>query len=475
MILFGSCGRGEQMRQQLERLEQDNRNDSVMQNDSLAESLVDYFDHHGTANERMRANYILGRTYFDLGELPRALETYYKAIDCADTTSTDCDFKTLSRIHAQTAMVFQKQVQPRSQLKELREAQYFANMANDSMMVLECYAQESYAYQILHKVDSVIQIKETAAACFAKFNQERRSAQTLGGVITSLIDLGNYQKAKQYINIYEASSGFFDESGNIRRGREIYYYAKGRFYLAINKLDSAELLFRRLLSDSLGLNCNIAGSKGLQQVFSKRNLSDSIAKYANLSYELNDSAYSLSEMENIQKFQASYNYNHNKLLAEKKAREAEHTKSLLLMVLLVVVVSAFVFANKYRSLRKIALDHRLQNAAIARKLRKMAKSSPPQVPSFDDFDKLRKLVEHEIPTFQTVLNSGAHSLSDFEYDVCLLIRIGISPIEISKLKQCSPSHISNIRKRLLLKVFETEGSSELFDDEIRKIGLKPMG
>ena len=50
------------MRQQLEALEQQNVSGDPMLNDSLAESLVAYFDKHGDANERMRAKYILGRT-----------------------------------------------------------------------------------------------------------------------------------------------------------------------------------------------------------------------------------------------------------------------------------------------------------------------------------------------------------------------------------------------------------------------------
>ena len=99
-LLMGCSADNGQMLRQLEELEQMNRADSVMRNDSLAEDLVAYFDKHGTPNERMRAHYILGRTYFALGELPRALETYLDAVGCADTTATDCDYKTLSRIHA---------------------------------------------------------------------------------------------------------------------------------------------------------------------------------------------------------------------------------------------------------------------------------------------------------------------------------------------------------------------------------------
>ena len=92
------CGGGEEQRRQLAELEEQNHSGQPMLNDTLAETLVAYFDRHGNANERMRAKYILGRTYADMGELPRALETYYEAADCADTTASDCDFAKLSRV-----------------------------------------------------------------------------------------------------------------------------------------------------------------------------------------------------------------------------------------------------------------------------------------------------------------------------------------------------------------------------------------
>ena len=532
VVLFVSCGRGEQMRLQLERLEQDNRNDSVMQNDSLAESLVDYFDHHGTANERMRANYILGRTYFDLGELPRALETYYKAIDCADTISTDCDFKTLSRVHAQTAEVFRRQVQLRSELKEFKKAMYYAKKANDSLMELECYSKQAAIYKLLHRPDSVVMFVENASKRFLQLNQPMRSAQILGVGITSLIDLGNYRKAKQYINTYEASSGFFDERGRIRKGREIYYYIKGEFYLAINKPDSAEMLFRRLLAPHLQINCHIAGNKGLQKVYTIKECPDSIAKYANLSYELNDSAYSLSEMENIQKLQASYNYNYNKLLAEQQKHKADKAvKIIIIMILLVVggiLVSLYVFTiyrkkkqiqllNYQRDLtnlervqaelielhseesliseeiiaeknkeiaelqnhiieyqnrkeRHIAtLEDRLLESEIVRHLHSLADANPYQHAVHSDFRKLRDLINEEIPHFYTKVNTSTYTLSAVEYDVTLLLRVHFNPAEIHKLTNLSSSYISNMRSRLHLKVYGKEGSPKDYDQKILSI------
>ena len=195
-----------------------------------------------------------------------------------------------------------------------------------------------------------------------------------------------------------------------------------------------------------------------------------VAKYANLAYALNDSAYSLSEMQNIQKLQASYNYNHKKLLAEQKSREAERAWLILALVVSCAIIILLLFSKRYYLFKKAALDYRLKNADITTRLRKMAKSNPPVQPSLDDWRQLRALVEREIPDFPRILNAEGHSLSDIEYDVCLMIRVHLLPIEIARLKKCTPSYVSNIRKSLLKRIFNREGRNEDFDDEIGKIG-----
>ena len=125
-LITGCDSNGEHLRSQLAELELRNRTDELMTNDTLAEALVDYFDKNGTPNECLRANYILGRTYADLGELPLALETYLKAADQADTSAIDCNYKVLSRVHAQKADIYYEQIQPRSQLRELQVAEALA-------------------------------------------------------------------------------------------------------------------------------------------------------------------------------------------------------------------------------------------------------------------------------------------------------------------------------------------------------------
>ena len=85
--------------------DQQNQEDSLMTNDTLAIGLCDYFDGRGTPNERMLAHYILARTYVDMNEIPQALEELQKAEASADTTAADCDQRLLSRVHRQASLL----------------------------------------------------------------------------------------------------------------------------------------------------------------------------------------------------------------------------------------------------------------------------------------------------------------------------------------------------------------------------------
>ena len=214
-LLVSCTGDGEQMHQQLETLEQQISNGEKLLNDTLAESLVAYFDRHGDANEQMRAKYILGCTYCHLNELPRALMTYYEAVDCADTTLADCNYQLLSQIHGQCAMIYHTQVQPRSELKELRLSERYAWKDKDTLQAIKRYSQQSGAYDFLKMPDSVIYIKERAAQLFREIGRNDRAARTLGGsTITSLLKKGEISKALEYSHIYEQESGLFPDDSD---------------------------------------------------------------------------------------------------------------------------------------------------------------------------------------------------------------------------------------------------------------------
>ena len=68
----------------------------------------------------MLAYYLLGRFHTNIGEAPQALQTYYDAIDKADTTSTNCDYSTLAAIYGQMSRIFHQQNLPNDEIWALR-------------------------------------------------------------------------------------------------------------------------------------------------------------------------------------------------------------------------------------------------------------------------------------------------------------------------------------------------------------------
>ena len=119
MLLALTCCTSEadriRMRAGLDSINMRNRNNQPF-TVSDVQPYVTFFNEHGTANDRLLAHYLLGRAYYDHGEAPMALKCYQDAANCADTTSSDCEYAQLARVYAQMAQIFYEQGHYREQL-----------------------------------------------------------------------------------------------------------------------------------------------------------------------------------------------------------------------------------------------------------------------------------------------------------------------------------------------------------------------
>ena len=113
-------GKSDRMCYELIRLKAENKSGITFTSDSIIKEVVDYYKDNGNANEKMLAYYLLGRVYSDMEEAPEALQAYYDAISMADTTSTSCDFSTLTVVYGQMSRIFHKQNLPHDEIWALK-------------------------------------------------------------------------------------------------------------------------------------------------------------------------------------------------------------------------------------------------------------------------------------------------------------------------------------------------------------------
>ena len=82
---------------------------------------------------------------------------------------------------------------------------------------------------------------------------------------------------------------------------------------------------------------------------------------------------------------------------------------------------------------------------------------------------MSSLIEHEIPDFREKLQTDTYQLSANDYDVCMLVKIQVSASDIARLKQCSPSYVTHIRKRIFKELFKKKGKADEMDEYIMSL------
>lgn len=491
---------------------------------------VEYYDTWGKSRERMMANYMMGSVFRDRGDAPMALQYFQEAINAADTTKADCDFKTLSRIYGQAAGLFNELRSPEMELEMEHKAIQYANLAKDTISAIIFYAHLSDAYHLLGNEDSVMHISQETRKRYMNLGMRDYAATECSIIMDIYLKHGDYHNAKKAMNEYEQYSGFFDENGDIEQGREIYYESKGKYYLGIGKTDSAEYFYRKMLRLSSKINNLENGYKGLMMVYQKLNKPDSIAKYASLFAEANDSACVLSSSEEINRMQAIYNYNENKRIADQKSIEADRYRNIIYIIVIISAITVYYIyryikrqqiqrrqemqvinkqysdaLSRYDELQQIncSIEHNFEqykinnnkeierlkmllltyqeddiqpeswnieqailSSPIIKHLHKLAQKG--QAPSDKDWKALHDFTNNSFPDFSDNINKENICLTDKEKIVCILTKLRFIPTEIAVMLDTTKQNITNIRGSINRKLFNANGTKS-FDFNIRNM------
>lgn len=521
----------QKMRYELLRHKAMNKACITFTSDSVMKEVVDYYDHHGSANERMLANYVLGCVYRDLHEAPMALEYYNKATEQADTTAADCDYGTLYRVYSQMGFLFSKQYLPYQELNAFDKAEKYAYLAKDTLNAIINYQNKGEAYGYLGKKDSVIASNLQAAKLFKKHGNDYAAAIAFGCNYDYYIEKKDSINAKKAFEAY--SSTGYEGNSNYEDAKAYVLYQKGTYYLFVNKQDSAydnlSLSFKICKSYSI----KAATTKALAQYYAKVNQPAMAMKYALQSSEYNDSDLIEARKTQLQQVQAMYDYSRNQEIARRAELKAKRSTQMNYMIVFACVVlflflsyvyrkqlalkkkriaasklvyedcllklkrlqeeKAQLVAEKDKKLAQIITEKEnaisklvseihdiqnryslssmsdaylvLKNSSIYKKIQ-CIEAHPLEEMTEEDWTELADTVEELIPNFIPMLKNR---VSDRDYRICLLIRLGIPASLMARLLNLSDAAISKSRKTMLKKLCGKVGKPKEFDEYVLHI------
>ena len=330
-----------------------NKTYGMLPSDTLMKEVVEYYDRHGNANERMRAHYLLGRVYHDMGEAPKALECYQQAAEQADTTSADCDLYNLYAVYGQMANLYHKQYLPEYESQAFRQCEQIAWKDRDTLSALKAIELQISPSYLLGDTDKVLNLTNKVAILYHQYGYRNHAAAAYPVAIYIHIVRGEINEAKRLMDIFETESGLFDKNGEINKNNVYYYYIKGLYYTAIHELKRAEHLFRKVQDSGYPKE----GCKGLLKVYSLREDIDSVTKYSLLYEEFLDSIHEQTKTEVILNIQGLYNYNKRALEAKQNKLELEQNKSRTTKIYVAIFFICCIFSFSFYCLLKKKESH----------------------------------------------------------------------------------------------------------------------
>lgn len=367
---MGNASRKVVMKQRLLMAKAQNKLYLQLSADTKFQEVVDYYDSWGTDNEKMQAYYLLGCVYRDQKDAPKAMMSYKKAIECADTLRKECDYKVLFGIYGQMADIYRYQYLHKQSIECYKKYSYYAAKANNMASYIqgfELIASEYYA--LGDTLKAVEQIKKGYRQ-YKAHGMRQDAAQMLPTLIYVCLQRAQYQQAHYYMDIYEKESGLFDKNNNILTGREHYYKAKGMYFLGINRIDSAEYYYRKL--GRYGFRYETA--QGLLAIYRICLNSDSIKKYSVLCEQEMDKILNGTQANAVVQAASLYDYSRLQQKINKEKLSKVRNKYLAILFVFILSLVFIILVRHYKRIkRKMAEELNKANkdyVMIAQKMKK---------------------------------------------------------------------------------------------------------
>lgn len=472
--------------------------------------VVEYYDEHGTENEKMKAHYLLGCIYRDLKDAPEALKCYYDAQSMI-TDTANCDNDLLMCIWGQMADVYHSQKMTKDYIHGLLKYVEYACVLNDTDQILIGNEHLITAYLNANDTTKALNQTNKTIELFKKYGKDSIAAEIYPCIINVYLNRKNYSKAHELMCQVETNTDMFDENHEITYGREAYYYDLGLYSLGVHQLDSAEYYFRKLEH----FKRYRMAYDGLMKLYHEKNNVDSVLKYTELYSESVNEYMKMNQSQAVNQMKSLYDYSHYKNDALEMRLNNQRNVFMFCIIcglMIIAIVVGFMHLHrrvkqkkkeielisekckvaekerekidsKYHSLRseydetektyeamtkqlseslKKYIHEDAENKVTNSELGKAIRLSP-RFFSNDDWEELERLIHDNMTCFYELINDV--QLSVQERQVCILTRLECSPQNIMIILNLSYSAgVSNVKRKVNMKLFHENNARTLFDN-----------
>ena len=492
--------------------------------DSLIKKVVAYYEDGGDKSLLPEAYYYAGRVYRDLGDAPQALDYFERAADVLPPRGQEV---LAGKIYSQTGTLFLYQQMYEEALEMFRRAYAYDVKAGDVRGQVFALRDITNVYQRMEKLDSTLAYIQKAHVLASECGNVDMLSLVQGQRLSLYLQLQKYDSAEvclreafkhvhkaNHSGLYSMASQLYNYTG--RLDSAIYYwnllvdsgtiYAKGMSHFAlaqvamrrkdtdkalrhfvqyqlcedsIRRLTNTETIRqmhslynyklrekenqkrqRQMLLYGISGGCILFLSMAfgyVQYVRRKRAELLQRLEYANRVKEETEQRSEQFIRENEQKIVALEQQlreadaaHREQLQRQKEMLQLENRQAQTVLEKQRLVEAAM----KDMDVRK-DLEARLSTGYIGSKMLKEK-----------DWLSIEGEIEVLFSGFKEKLQALYPDFSDFEYRLCLLIRLGMRPVDMAELTAHTKESVTAARRRMYEKVFRKKGTPKDWDSVV---------
>ena len=453
--------------------------------DSAILRLVDYYEHGGDERLLPVAYYYAGRFYRLKHDAMQALDYYQKAIDLGERLTPNVKF--LSQVYSQIGYILNYQNLYVEALKNRKRAYEISELNADTIGMIYTLRDLGDSYWNLGKLDSACFYYDKAIRMAKEDENIIMYANINSQIVTLYLQMGNKIAAEKALR----NSEIYVDSNDISSILSI----RSEYYSVVGKYDSAYICNMALLKKG-----NVYGKKNaygeLTEYYLSRKIHEKALEYFRGYRFFDDSVAEITASDEIAKAYTMYNYkmrereNYELKLKQKNARLRFTILSSVCIVLVLTVVFLLVRKNLHTQLIKLKKERLkhispdssgivrqkenetklIEDTVIYKCIQKKLNDGYASGASLTDSEwfKLDEAVNKISPNFSKKVHDLC-KMSEHEYRVCLLIKVGITPTNIALLTHHSKEAITSVRRRLYYKAFGEKASPSEWDKVIRSL------